>query len=261
MNQRKFRIMVFIITLCGLFIAACSQTAATETAVNEVEVEEPTATEVDIATQIPTSTETPTQIPATSTPTPQPTKTPEPVVYLADDFSDTDSGWEHYRAFDGILDYENDTYRMMFELTDRLFWVQRTMDTGDIAIEIDVQKQGGAETSFQGVLCRMDEKWNYYFFAVSGDGKYGIGRVINRQREWLGTGELEASTAVKTGTEVNQIKAVCDGDQLSFYVNDQLLLQVTDDVLVDGKDYGMFIASMSEPGNDVLFDNLRVLAP
>jgi hypothetical protein len=89
------------LTMIGVTIA-CTCTSSPE----------PTAAPQPVATSALAPTSPPTE-PSTDVPTIEPTATEEPAVILyEDDFSDPGSGWEHYREFDGILDYEDGGYRI-----------------------------------------------------------------------------------------------------------------------------------------------------
>ena len=54
--------------------------------------------------------------------------------------------------------------------------------------------------------------------------------------------------------------AVCESNQLVFYINGEQAAQVTDDVLAKG-DIGMAAGTVDQGGTIVWFDNLKVDEP
>jgi hypothetical protein len=186
---------------------------------------------------------------------------PTTEVVLEEDFSDPDSGWEHYNEFDGVLDYEQDGYRMMINTPENLFWVNAGLKKMAVVIEVEASLLEGPEPNWFGVVCRLDlETYDYYFFAISSEGYYGIAKMKDFELQWLQKEVETPSEIIRTGSSVNEIKASCQGDQLSLAVNGEDLLIVQDEDLIIG-DIGLAVAALEEPGVDVLFDNLLVLQP
>ena len=206
---------------------------------------------------------TPTLAPSsTATTTPTFTPTAKPVVVLyQDDFSDPDSGWEHYREADGILDYEDGGYRMLIQNPSNLFWVQQGSDWQDVSVEVDATKVGGPDANRFGLMCRLSNTtYEYYGFLISSDGSYGIGRIVRGQVELIGSDAWQHSEAIEQGQATNRIRVTSVGNTLTLYVNGQQLLQVQDDTLASG-DIGLVAGTVGEPGTDILFNNFSVTEP
>jgi hypothetical protein len=113
-----------------------------------------------------------------------------------------------------------------------------------------------------GVLCRYQDADGFYYFAVSADGYYAIFRRAEGDMRILtgdGSGMLP-SPHIKTGTQVNRVLGVCDGDELSLYVNGQWLATVTDNEYARG-DVGLGASSGPGGGTRIVFDNFVVTAP
>lgn len=212
------------------------------------------------------ATEEPTDTPPTATPTPAPpptaTPTPEAEPFYEEDFSDPNSGWERYNEFDGILDYEDDGYRMWVQPANTFFvWIED--QPADVRIEVDAKKQAGPDDNHFGLICRLDRggTWDYYMFLITSEGKYGIAKSSRAEGTiWLGTAKLTPSDAVKLGNEVNHIRADCVGDMLTLYVNGQKLLE-TQDSSLPGGDMGLVAGSDEEGGVDILFDDFKLYEP
>lgn len=199
-------------------------------------------------------------VPTAETPTQEPAPVPTRVVIYQDDFSDPNSGWEHYREGDGILDYEQEAYRMLVNTTHNLFWVNAGVDLVDVVIEVDAEKKPGPEDDQFGVICRLDENYNYYVFLISSMGEYGIAKMEQGQLTILGSGEMAFSEAIRQGEESNHVSATCAGETLILAVNGQELLSV-EDASIAGGDVGLAVGTFDQPGVDVFFDNFILYEP
>ena len=101
---------------------------------------------------------------------------------------------------------------------------------------------------------------NYYFFMVSSDGYYTIGKFIGGNATQLGQSEMQYDTAIHTGLAVNHLRADCIGSSLTFYINGEIVAQAQDGDLSEG-DVGLLAGTFAEPGVDVIFDNYLVSQP
>jgi hypothetical protein len=253
MNFSKFLLSFFLFTVL-LINLGCSSPLETVSADQEMEPLQPE--------QEDTTTE-PTPDP-TETPLPQPTETIPPTpaleVVYEDDFSDPESGWERYNQADGVLDYDQDGYRMYVNAVNT-YWVQANQDHPDIRVQADAQFSGGPDQNHFGVMCRLDTNtWEAYMFLITSQGQYGIAKYSNNALTFLGDGKMPSSEVIKQGQAVNQIRGDCLGSTLSLWVNGEKLLEVTDDALSEG-DVGLVTGSKVEPGTEIVFDNFILYAP
>jgi hypothetical protein len=223
----------------------------------------PTGDEKD--TDVPTGTimtETKTE----ETPEPMVTASPSPTpreILWQDDFSDVNSGWEHYRQFDGILDYveSEGVYQMQVQAENNLWWVYKDETLPDVTMSVDVWQVGGPEGSLFGLMCRYDPgTYQGYVFLISTDGRAGVG-LSDQGFKPLRGGELASSDAIKTGLNaVNTIEASCVGETLTMRVNGELLFTLPAGEL-SGEDIGLAVATVMGAGADVYFDNLTIYQP
>jgi hypothetical protein len=179
-----------------------------------------------------------------------------------DDFENPDSGWgtDQRDGFD--RGYDKEMYFFDLRASNWLAWAHPGEGLGDVSIEVDARVAAGAQDGHYGVLCRYQDADGFYYFAVSADGYYAIFRRAEGDMEILtgdGSGML-SSPHIKTGYQVNRVLAVCDGDNLSLYVNDQWLATVTDDTYARG-DVGIGASSGPGGGTRIVFDNFVVTAP
>ncbi len=156
------------------------------------------------------------------------------------------------------MDYDEGGYRMLIRQPQLNFWSTPELNLRDARIEADVTKLSGPAENRAGVMCRY-QNGNYYFFIISNDGYYAIGKFVGGQVTLLGQSEMQASEMIQPDS-VNHLRADCIGDSLVFYVNYQLTAGASDAELATG-DVGLLAGSFTQPGVDVLFDNFVVMQP
>ena len=138
------------------------------------------------------------------------------------------------------------------------FWSTPELDLRDVRVEADVVKLNGPAENRAGLMCRY-QNGNYYFFIISNDGYYAIGKFIGGKTTLLGQSEMQASDMIQADS-VNHLRADCIGDSLTFFINYNLIAGAKDADLASG-DVGLLAGSFTEPGVDVSFDNFVVMQP
>ena len=181
-------------------------------------------------------------------------------ILFKDDFSNTSSGWDRVTTATGVTDYVEGSYRIFVNEPNTDTWANPGLNFGDVQIEVDVTKKAGPDDNDFGVMCRAQGRDQYYFFIISSDGYYGIGKVNGEQQVVLGAESMQPSEAIHQGSATNHIQATCIGDELSLTVNDQLLFTVQDADISSG-DVGLIAGTFTEPGTDIYFDNFLVIKP
>jgi hypothetical protein len=137
-------------------------------------------------------------------------------------------------------------------------WSTSEKNFGDVRIEADVIKLNGPDENRMGLMCRY-QGGDYYFFIVSNDGYYTIGKFLGGLVLLLGQSEMQVSEAIKKG-ESNHLRADCIGNSLTFYINFTQVATAQDTDLPNG-DVGVLAGAFAEPGVDVLFDHFVVIQP
>lgn len=198
------------------------------------------------------------QISVPLTPAPAPAAQPGDTLYF-DDFTNPSSGWEHFSSAEGTMDYDGSGYRFLVNALQANFWSIPGKSFKDVRMEVDVAKLSGPDENRIGLLCRFVDD-NYYFFMVSSDGYYTIGKYIGGNAILLGQSEMQYNEAIHTGLAVNHLRADCIGDTFTFYVNGAPVAQVQDADFPEG-DVGLLAGTFAQPGVDVIFDNFVVLQP
>ncbi|GAB4532548.1 MAG: hypothetical protein Fur0018_21240 [Anaerolineales bacterium] len=181
-------------------------------------------------------------------------------LLFQDDFSSSSSGWDIVRVDDGITDYENNAYRIFVNLANNDVWANPGLSFTDVRIEVDATKIGGPDDNDFGVQCRYKDTDNFYFFIISSDGYYGIGKVFNGEQSLIGMESLATSDVIHQGQATNHIAAECKGDQLTLWVNGVELYSVQDSEFSSG-DVGLMAGTFDTVGTDISFDNFVVKQP
>lgn len=185
------------------------------------------------------------------------TANPGDVLYQ-EQFESNTTGWARIANDNGIMDYDGGGYRILVRQPKLNIWSTSEKDFGDVRVEVDVIKLNGPDENRMGLICRY-QGGDYYFFIISNDGYYVIGKFIGGLTVLLGQSEMQASVAIQTST-MNHLRADCIGDKLTFYINFTEVASATDTDFPSG-DVGLLAGAFAEPGVDVMFDNFVVIQP
>jgi len=129
----------------------------------------------------------------------------------------------------------------------------------DVRMEVDMGKLAGPDENRIGLICRYAGS-DYYFFMITSDGYYTIGKFTNGQMTQLGQSEMQYSENIHRGIAVNHLRGDCVGNTLTLYVNGFQIAQAQDSTLTSG-DVGLMAGTFAQPGVDIIFDNFVVLQP
>lgn len=183
-----------------------------------------------------------------------------PRVLYEDDFSSPASGWVRESLEDRELDYEAGEYHILVK---PLYWTAWARPSAgpfaDFVLEVDVRPVSAQGLSGGGLIFRASEdEDDFYAFFIVTDGTYALS--VFSDNEWVELVPSEWSPSIKTGSDTNHLKVVCQGSQIELYCNETLLATVTDDTFARG-DVGVIVTNTSEPNARFAFDNFKVLEP
>lgn len=182
-------------------------------------------------------------------------------ILLQDGFSDPTSGWLTAANQVGLAEYTPDgLFRIRVDAPGYNFWSTPGLKVSNVILEVDSLKLSGPEINRIGLVCRYQNPQNYYFFIISTDGYYGVGKVKDGASTLLAQTQMERSGAVLPGAAINRLRGECVGDTLIFYVNHKPLAIVADPDFTHG-DVGLLVGAFEEAGVDVYFDNFIVTKP
>jgi hypothetical protein len=181
-------------------------------------------------------------------------------ILFKDDFSDPSSGWMQGEDEFGKTEYANGGFRILVtsDVTGKIS-IPRLLFT-DTIIEVDASKVAGSDDNDYGVICRYQDENNFYFFEISSDGYYLIGKFKDNQLVLIGMEQMQTSDHIRQGQSTNRIRAACTGSSLSLSVNGHLLIEVQDADFSSG-DVGLIAGTFETPGTDILFENFKVFKP
>lgn len=94
-----------------------------------------------------------------------------------------------------------------------------------------------------------------YLFLIQGSGSYAI--MLSRNRALTPLVNWTPSAEINQGVARNQLRAVCVGDYLAFYINGTFVAEVRDSTYADGQ-VALLASAANRLGVRVDFDNLKV---
>ncbi len=188
-------------------------------------------------------------------------ETPSGAVLYQDDFSDPNSGWEIFSDSEkGEMDYFDSFFRIQVLGSQQMLLNHPGLDFTDVRVEADMIKVIGSSNDMFGLICKAADQQNYYFFVISSDGYYGIGKMIAGETSMINAPGMLPSEIISQGISKNHLRADCVGEHLTLSVNGQELVSVTDADLERGG-AGILAGTLDDPENVVLFDNFSVINP
>ena len=176
---------------------------------------------------------------------------------LEDTFVNNNLGWDVYNGQEGITAIENDAYKIQIKSSFAEIWANPKSDI-PIPTNVIVEAQAlnaGSKDNYFGLICRYLDAKNFYFFVISSDGYFGIGKVKDGHHSLINRSEMPPSEDFDGGA-INNLRAECSGSRLALYVNGTLLDLQNDADLPQGS-VGV-IAGSYENEVTVFFDDFRV---
>lgn len=179
-------------------------------------------------------------------------------ILFQDEFENNSTGWARVSNDNGIMDYDQGGYRILVQQPTMNFWSTPEKNFRDVRVEADVIRLNGPNENRTGLICRY-QNGDYYFFIISSDGFYAIGKFIGGNTILLGQSEMQSSEFIISNS-VNHLRADCIGNTLTFFVNFNQIASAQDTDFPSG-DVGVLAGSFSESGVDVSFDHFVVMQP
>lgn len=125
---------------------------------------------------------------------------------------------------------------------------------GDFDMAVDVQQVAGSPTSEYGIRFRQSGPGDYLMFSISGSGYYRLLRVSDNTYQSLVPWTRDERIA--TGPDaVNRLRVVARGPALRAFINDQEVIEATDEVGAVGQ-LTLGVTTFDEGGLVVRFDNI-----
>jgi hypothetical protein len=176
-----------------------------------------------------------------------------------DDFSDSSGNWSQVSGPDGSSGILQGAYQ--FQVLSAHYEILATPGHTfrDVQVEADAARLAGPAKNLFGLVCRAGSSENFYFFAISSDGYFGLAKVKHTQATLLGQAMMKYSPAILQGNP-NHLRLDCIGDTLKGIVNGQVIASGVDADFSSGE-VGLLAGALDEAGVGVSFDNLVVYKP
>lgn len=177
-----------------------------------------------------------------------------------DDFSSPETGsWPQVNDASSTLGFADGLYRMTVAVPNYQTWAVSGHVYSDMRVEADVARNAGPLINLMGLVCRYQDADNFYFFVISSDGYFSVGKYQAGVLSLVGQ-EMMAYNAAILIDGSNHLRFDCAGSTLTGYVNDTLVAMTNDASFRDG-DAGLTAGTLDEGGVDVIFDNFVVYKP
>ena len=174
----------------------------------------------------------------------------------SDDFRRDNDTWNIEPDEDATFFYRGRTFHIKVDAPEWIGWSAGEITTTDFLLEVDTQYVDGPADAEYGVIFRQVDADNYYFFAISRSGSYGMWRL--EDGEWQTLVEWTATDAIDTSEDaLNRLGILAEGTQLTLLVNDVALTQLEDETFASGK-VALALGTFDEAGAEVAFDNLDI---
>ena len=181
-------------------------------------------------------------------------------VLLEENFKNPASHWEEVNNAYEIKRYSNQGYFILIQPSHG-----RTVSTSgkvftDVKFSVEAQKVTGPKNTNYGLVCRYQDKQNFYGFSIGTDGYIGIYKVERGQTQLLSGDKYQVSEHVHQSDGENAIIASCINNQLSLNVNGIDVLEVKDESFTIGE-VGLFMETSADGNASGIFNHFLVVKP
>jgi len=135
-----------------------------------------------------------------------------------------------------------------------LSWATMKGDYADAAISVDASIDGPS-ASAAGLIFHYQDDKNFYIYSIDGEGRYELDVYKNDKPITLI--KWTESSAIKPAGERNTLRIETKGDAIRLYANDELLKEVSDSTIANGK-AALVVNTFDDPNVTVKFDNLVI---
>jgi hypothetical protein len=201
-------------------------------------------------------------IEADATAAPLSTRTPRPAAgteagptLYSDDFEDEQSSdFTAETNESSVYKFADGTYQITVTKPKLLSWATMRGDYGDASISVDASIDG-PPASAAGLIFHYQDDKNFYIYSIDGEGRYELD--VYKDDELIPLIEWTESSAINPVGESNTLRVETSGDTIRLYVNDELLDEISDSTIANGK-AALVVNTFDDPNVTVSFDNLVV---
>jgi hypothetical protein len=176
-----------------------------------------------------------------------------------DDFSDPSGNWTQVAGPIGSSGVTAGVYQIQVLSAHHEILATPGLTFRDVQVEADAARLAGPAKNLFGLVCKSSDPDNFYFFAISSDGYFGLGKLKNSRVVLLGQAMMAYTPVILQGA-INHVRFDCIGHTLKGYVNGQIIATGQDADFVSGE-VGLVAGTLDAPGVAVAFDNFVVYKP
>lgn len=176
---------------------------------------------------------------------------------FSEGFRRDEGNWTISEDADAAISYQDRTLHMRIDSENWLSWsAHQTITAAQLDafyVEVDIEQVAGPSNGEYGVIFRWLDDNNFYGYYLSGQGTFSLWR--KSAGEWTELMPWTVTTALIVGDgAVNRLGLLVEGAQMTLFVNDVVVGQVTDDTLSGGQ-LALSAGTFAEGSLEVTFDN------
>lgn len=183
-----------------------------------------------------------------------------PKYVFKDDFTDLSTGWLTLKE---VKQYQNGNFRFIVKDTDHFDSTINTKigDFNDFVYTVDAKwaTQNYGNKNDYGLLFGHQIYSFYYYFSVNPVA--GIYELYKKAGTWAPLIGQTPCSYIKTGSNVNRLAVECQGQNITLYINGNLITTYNDESY-SGGNLGMAVENRDAVNYaDAFFSNLTVIVP
>jgi len=220
---------------------------------------------VVVTTLVPTEEPAPTE-------TPEVVVTPEPVTVdvsarleevrsepleFSDDFRSDNGRWGLSESDSAVVSVANRTLQIeVFEANWMNWSVNDGANPANFLIEADVTRVEGDPNTEYGILFRLQDGDNFYFFPIDGLGNYSLYKKQNG--EWTALIPWTASEEIDIEDgAINRMAVLAEDTLLTLLINDSAVAQIEDETFASGR-LALAAGTFDQAPLTAQFDNVDI---
>lgn len=181
-------------------------------------------------------------------------------VLFEDDFTDHASGWEVVNNAYELKGYSTGGYMISVNQRESRAISTTNLNYTNTLISVDTQKITGARDTQFGLVCRFQDKFNFYAFVISADGYAGIMRVVGGVKELIGSSQFFRVEGILMDDGFNELSVSCEDDNFQLDVNGETIVSAQDSTFING-DIGLFVETFETAEAAVVFNDFVIIKP
>ncbi len=183
---------------------------------------------------------------------------PPDMLQFLDDFTKDQNTWGVKSDADVKRSFKGGQYHITIVKPKTVAWSNLGKTFTDYEVEVETTQVQGPDNNDYGLLLRYQDSDNFYRFVISGAGKYSLDKL--KKNEWVTLVDWTSADAIHQGRATNQLRVICQGSTLTFFVNDTRLGDYQDSDFASG-DVALAAGKYGDTASaEIAFDNLRIWA-